>query len=113
VHVIHSRWAKEGDAIFDLKAKGGRRNQYLSVEEEAVFLQPFLAKAEAGGILNALEIKAAFESLVGRPVAKTTIYRMLARWDWRKIVPRPRHPKADPAAQAAFKKTRNRGAGGS
>ena len=113
VHVIHSRWAKEGDAIFDLTAKGGRRNQYLSVEEEAVFLQPFLAKAEAGGILNALEIKAAFESLVGRPVAKTTIYRMLARWDWRKIVPRPRHPKADPAAQAAFKKTRNRGAGGS
>ena len=113
VHVIHSRWAKEGDAIFDLKAKGGRRNQYLSVEEEGGFLQPFLAKAEAGGILNALEIKAAFEALVGRPVAKTTIYRMLARWDWRKIVPRPRHPKADPAAQAAFKKTRNRGAGGS
>lgn len=113
VHVIHSRWAKEGDAIFDLKAKGGRRNQYLCVEAEAAFLQPFLAKAEAGGILNALEIKAAFEALVGMPVAKTTIYRMLARWDWRKVVPRPRHPKADPAAQAAFKKTRNRGSGGS
>lgn len=109
VHVIHSRWAKEGDAIFDLKAKGGRRNQYLTVEEEAAFLQPFLAKAEAGGILNVHEIQAAFEVRVGCSVAKTTIYRLLERRGWRKVVPRPRHPKADPAAQAAFKKTRNRG----
>jgi transposase len=111
VHVIHSRWAKEGDAIFDLKTKGGRRNQYLTVEEEAAFLQPFLAKAEAGGILNANEIKASFEALIGHSVPKSTIYRMLERCDWRKIVPRPRHPKTDPAAQAAFKKTRSRGPG--
>jgi transposase len=107
VHAIHSRWAKEGDAIFDLKAKGGRRNQYLSPEEETALVQPFLAKAEAGGILNVQEIKAAFEARVGRPVAKTTIYRLLDRLGWRKVVPRPRHPKADPAAQAVFKKTRN------
>ncbi len=111
VHVIHSRWAKEGDTIFELKAKGGRRNQYLSVADEAAFLHPFLVKAEAGGILNANEIKAAFEARVGHSVAKTTIYRMLERWGWRKIVPRPRHPKADPAAQAAFKKTHNRSPG--
>lgn len=113
VHVIHSRWAKEGDAIFDLRPKGGRRNQYLTPEEEAAFLQPFLAKAEAGGILNAQEIKAAFEARVGRTVAKTTIYRLLDRLGWRKVAPRPRHPKADLAAQTAFKKTRNRGPGGS
>jgi transposase len=106
VHVIHSRWAKEGDAIFNLKTKGGRRNQYLTLEEEAAFLQPFLAQAEAGGVLNAAEVKTAFEDLVGCPVAKSTIYRMLERQDWRKVAPRPRHPKADPAAQAAFKKTR-------
>jgi transposase len=106
VHVIHSRWAKEGDAIFNLKAKGGRRNQYLTPAEEAAFLQPFLAQAEAGGVLSATEVKTAFEALVGRPVAKSTIYRMLERQDWRKVAPRPRHPKADPAAQAAFKKTR-------
>jgi transposase len=107
VHVIHSRWVKEGDTIFNLKAKGGRRNQHLTAEEEAAFLQPFLAKAETGGILNAMEIKAAFEAKVGKTVAKSTIYRMLERCDWRKIAPRPRHPKADPAVQTAFKKTRN------
>jgi len=107
VHVIHSRWAKEGDAIFSLKAKGGRRNEYLTSEEEAGFLQPFLAKAEAGGILKVTEIRTAFEAKVGQVVAKSTIYRMLERCGWRKIVPRPRHPKADLAAQAAFKKTRH------
>jgi transposase len=108
VHVIHSRWAKEGEVIFDLKPKGGRKHSYLTPEEESEFLRPFLAKASAGGLLNAMEIKAAFETKIGRTVAKTTIYRMLERCGWRKIVPRPRHPKGDLAAQAAFKKTRDR-----
>jgi len=107
VHVIHSRWAKEGEAIFDLKPKGGRKHSYLTPQEEVAFLRPFLAKASAGGLLNAMEIKAAFEARIGRTVAKTTIYRMLERSGWRKIAPRPRHPKSDLAAQAAFKKTRD------
>ena len=111
VHVIHSRWSKEGDSIFDLKAKGGRRNEYLTFEEEVAFLQPFLDKAKAGGILNANEVRMAFEALAGHRVAKSTIYRLLDRQDWRKVAPRPRHPKADPAAQAAFKKTRKRSPG--
>ena len=109
VHVIHSRWAKEGSAIFELKPKGGRRHAYLTPEEEVEFLRPFLAKAEAGGLLSAVEIKVAFEARLGRTVAKTTIYRMLERCGWRKVAPRPRHPKGDPAAQAAFKKTREGG----
>jgi transposase len=107
VHVIHSRWAKEGESIFDLKPKGGRRRQYLTPEEEEDFLRPFVAKAGAGGVLNAMEIKAAFEARVGKTVAKTTIYRLLDRSGWRKVIPRPQHPKSDSAAQAAFKKTRN------
>ena len=108
VHMIHSRWAKEGDLVFNLKAKGGRRNHYLSLEEETAFLAPFLAKGEAGGLLNVSEIKAAFEARIGTSIAKSTIYRLLERHGWRKVAPRPRHPKADPAAQAAFKKTRSR-----
>lgn len=102
VHAIHSRWAKEGEAIFDLKPRGGRRHSYLTPEEEQDFLRPSLAKAGAGGVLNAMEIKAAFEARVGRPANKTTIYRLLERGGWRQVVPRPRHPKGDPAVQAAF-----------
>jgi hypothetical protein len=35
----------------------------------------------------------------------SSIYRLLERHGWRKLVPRPRHPKANPEAQAVFKKT--------
>jgi len=105
VHVIHSRWAKEGDAIFDLRARGGRRHQNLSAEQEAEMLAPFIAQAEAGGMLKVVDIQQAYEERVGKTVAPSTIYRLLERHGWRKVVPRPRHPKADAAAQAALKKT--------
>lgn len=102
VHVIHSRWAKEGDAIFELKGRGGRYHQYLSPEQERELLAPFIERAEAGGMLKADEIRQAYEERTGQRVASSTVYRLLDRHGWRKVVPRPRHPKADPAAQAAF-----------
>lgn len=105
VHVIHSRWAKEGDAIFDLRARGGRRHQNLSAAQEVEVLAPFIAQAEVGGMLKVVEIQQAYEERIGKTVAPSTIYRLLERHGWRKVVPRPRHPKADVAAQTAFKKT--------
>src|ERR1039458_3953651 len=56
VHVIHSRWAKEGDALFDLQGRGGRRHQHLSPAQEVRLLAPFTAKAQAGGLLHVSEI---------------------------------------------------------
>ena len=109
VHVLHSRWAKEGEAIFDLRGRGGRRHQHLSVEREQALLAPFVKRAEAGGMLNVSEIQQAYEEQTGVQVAPSTVYRLLDRHGWRKVVPRPRHPKADVAAQAAFKKTAPRG----
>jgi len=105
VHVIHSRWAKEGEAIFELRARGGRRHQHLTPEQEAQVLAPFVAQANAGGMLKVAEIQQAYEKQVGKSVAPSTIYRLLERHGWRKVVPRPRHPKANRAGQAAFKKT--------
>lgn len=105
VHVLHSRWAKEGDAIFDLRGRGGRRHQHLSAEQEQDLLAPFVERAQAGGMLTVAEIQLAYQEQVGKDVAPSTIYRLLDRHGWRKVVPRPRHPKADVAAQAAFKKT--------
>ena len=105
VHVIHSRWAKEGEALFDLRGRCGRRHQHLSADAEADLLAPFAAQAQAGGLLHGSEIKHALEQQVGTTVASSTVYRMLDRHGWRKVVPRPRHPKADTQAQDAFKKT--------
>jgi transposase len=109
VHVLHSRWASEGDAVFDVQGRGGRRHQHLSPDEEAALLAPFVERADAGGMLTVAEIARAYQKRTGKAVAPSTIYRLLERHGWRKVVPRPRHPKADIAAQAAFKKTAPRG----
>lgn len=109
VHVIHSRWAKEGEALFDMHGRGGRHHQHLSAEEESRLLAPFTVKAQAGGLLHVSEIKQALEQEVGNTVASSTVYRMLDRHGWRKVIPRPRHPKADMQAQDAFKKTAHSG----
>jgi Winged helix-turn helix len=73
--------------------------------ERNTHLEPFLFGAQRGQILVVTDIKAAYEAKVGRKVPKSTVYRMLERHGWRKIAPRPHHPKTDPLAQEAFKKT--------
>lgn len=105
VHVMHSRWAKEGEALFEVRQRGGRNHQYLSPEQEKALLEPFVQRAQAGGMLNVSEIAQAYQERAGKKVAPSTIYRLLDRHGWRKVLPRPRHPKADVAAQGVFKKT--------
>src|SRR5258708_19947332 len=77
----------------------------MSLEQERSFLQPFFARAAHGEITTAEEIQRAFEAKVKHVVHITSIYRLLDRHGWRKLLPRPRHPKANPEDQAAFKKT--------
>jgi transposase len=84
---------------------GGRRRETMSVEEEKQFLEPWTAKAEAGGVLVVPPIHAALEQRLGRKVAQSTVYRLLARHGWRKVVPDTCHPKRDIQAQETFKKT--------
>jgi hypothetical protein len=82
---------------------GGRRYGYKSIEQERQFLSRFFDQAVHGGVLVVSEIKRAFEAQVGRKVAKTTIYRMLNRHDWRNIMPWPRHPKSTSQDREGFK----------
>lgn len=98
---FRERWSQEPQD----RNWGGRRHGYLTIEQERQFLSKFIDQASHGGVLVVSEIKRAFEDLVGRKVAKTTIYRMLDRHDWRTIIPRPRHPKSNTEAQEGFKKT--------
>jgi transposase len=87
------------------KSHGGRRRENLSRTEEALFLAPFIEKARVGGIMIVNEIKDALEARLGRPVALASAYNLLHRNNWRKLVPDKHHPKSDPEAQEAFKKT--------
>lgn len=105
VHKVISEYNRLGAVTLALPGKGGRRNQYLTLEQEKAFVASFREKATKGQIATIAEIKLAYEKLVGRTVHKTTIYRMLDRHEWRKIVPRSCHVKANKQEQEAFKKT--------
>jgi len=73
--------------------------------EEKKVLAPFFARAESGEIATAAQIHRASQAKVGHEVDESTIYRLLNRHSWRKLMPRPRHPQADPQEQEPFKKT--------
>ena len=105
VRQVQANYLREGVEALQPVGRGGRYHQNLALEEEEELLKPFFRQAEEGGILVVTEIRAAYEAKVGHAVPKSTVYRMLERHGWRKIAPRPRHPKSDPVAQAAFKKT--------
>jgi len=105
VRNIHSAFLRSGEAAFQVSSRGGRHRENLSTSEEDELLEQFLNIAGDGGVIVVSSIKAAYEQKLGKQVPKSTVYRMLARHDWRQIVPRPRHPKSDSVAQEAFKKT--------
>jgi len=67
------------------------------------FLAPFIEHAAQGEIVTSKTIQHAFEQRVGHEVDESTIYRLLQRHAWRKVMPRPYHPESDPVAQEAFK----------
>jgi len=85
-------------------ARGGRRNENFTYEQEAELLKPFLKEASIGGILVVGEIKPKLEAVLGREMGLSTLYKLLHRHNWRKLAPDKQHPQSDPAAQEAFKK---------
>jgi transposase len=105
VRLVISTYNRLGPAALDTPGKGGRRHEYLTVAAEQALLAPFFERAARGEIATASEVQQAVEAQLGHPVHQSTVYRLLERHHWRKRVPRPAHPQADPAAQEAFKKT--------
>ena len=104
VHRVIATYNRLGPAAIDQSAKGGRHHNYLTVEQERALLQPFFARAQQGEIATVQEIQQAVEAQVKHAVHISSIYRLLHRHGWRKLVPRPRHPKANPEEQDAFRK---------
>jgi hypothetical protein len=49
--------------------------------------------AGAGEMLNIHALKAAYEKANGHDTSNSTVYNFLARHGWRKLMPRPFHPK--------------------
>jgi transposase len=110
VRVIHSRFLREGEAwLTGRPGRGGRRRTLLSEAQASALLARHALAAGQGQVVEAGQFKRDYESTVGHKVAASTVYRLLARAGWRKVVPRPSHPQKDPVAEAALKKTSQRG----
>ena len=91
---------------------GGRRWANLTAADERAVLGALQPRARAGRLVTVTEIRAAVEDRVGHPVSPRSLYDLLHRHDWRKVQPRPRHVKADPAAQEDFKRGSRRSSNG-
>lgn len=105
VYDLHWRYRREGVPALQGPGRGGRHRQNLSLAEEQELLTQFNGTAAQGGLWEARAGRDSYLKVMGHPVPKSTLYRLLARHGWRKLAPRPRHAKADPAVQKAFKNT--------
>ena len=105
--VNRAHMAYDGGGIKALKPKpiGGRQRENMTLSEEKALLARFGKAAGAGEMLNILKLKVAYEKAIGHETSNSTVYKLLARHGWRKLMPRPFHPKRDLAVQDAFKKT--------
>lgn len=90
VRKIQSRFAKEGLQALLGKLKGGRKRENISLAREEQILSKFLRRAQRGSVLDVAEIQRAYELSAGKSVARSTIYRLLARHGLRHYLPRAR-----------------------
>jgi transposase len=104
VNRAHMAYDNGGVNALKPKPSGGRIRENMTLKEEKAFLDQFAKAAGAGELLNVQDLKAAYEKAIGHPTSNSTIYNLLARHDWRKLMPRPYHPNRDLEAQKDFKK---------
>ena len=104
VNRAHMAYDSGGVNALRPKPTGGRRNENMTLEEEKKFLGRFAKSAGAGELLNIRTLKIAYEVEIGHPTSDSTIYNLLDRHQWRKLMPRPFHPERDEEAQEAYKK---------
>jgi transposase len=105
VNRAHMAFDQDGIKALKPKAIGGRQRENMTVAEEKALLERFAHAAGAGELLNIHDLKTAYEKAIGHPTSDSTVYNLLHRHGWRKLMPRPFHPKRNLAAQDAFKKT--------
>jgi transposase len=105
VNRAHMAYDHGGIKALKPKPNGGRKHENMTLAEEKALLARFAKAAGAGEMLNIHDLKAAYEKAIGHATSDSTVYNLLQRHGWRKLMPRPFHPKRDLAAQNAFKKT--------
>jgi transposase len=104
VNRAHMAYDTGGVKALKPKPSGGRQRENMSVAQEKALLARYTKAAGAGELLNIYDLKVAYEKAIGHETSNSTIYNLLHRHSWRKLMPRPFHPNRNRAAQDAFKK---------
>lgn len=114
VKKVWADYRKRGKGNFLKDHRGGRYHEHMTKNQEEAFLSPFFKKAERGGMLLVNEVHESYENRIKKKIPKSTVYALLHRHGWRKIVPRPSHPKGNTSSQEIFKASfpPNRSVGG-
>jgi transposase len=98
-------YRQRGPAGVETPGRGQRQRAYLSLEQERRLLESFYPQSITGHVSTGRGVRAVLEQAVGHAVAKSTVYRLMKRHQWRKVVPRPCHPQGTAEKQETFKKT--------
>lgn len=89
-------YCNEGLQALASDGRKGGNNRKLSSEEEKEILESFSKKAQNGQIVSVNKIEEKFEAKLaekGDSICKATVYNILHRNNWRRVMPRGKHPK--------------------
>lgn len=92
VSALVCEYAKNGMGYFKCEHRIGGNRRNMPIEQEKEFLKQFEMLAEKGQIITIEDIYHEYLKTY-KNASKTTIYKLLKRHGWRKIMPRSRHPK--------------------
>lgn len=81
-----------------------RNRAKTDLDTERKVLDKVLTHAASGGVVVIPRLKTAIEAKLGKPLALSSVYRMLARHGWRKLAPDTKHPQGDEVARETWKK---------
>ena len=108
VRTLGFQYHERGLALFSVEGRKGGNNKVMSDEDAAAFLRQFEEEAKTGKILTVEEIAKKLDEKTGKKrKSKSTVYAFLHRHEWRKVMPRSKHPNkaSDEAIEASKKLT--------
>jgi transposase len=101
VNRAHMAYDRGGINALKPRPIGGRQREKMTLSEEKALLARFSQAAGAREMLTVHDLQG---RLRASHRTNSTVYNLLARHGWRKLMPRPFHPRRDLAAQDDFKK---------
>ncbi len=107
VSQLVSQYCNEGIETLMSDGRKGGNHRYMSQTAEKEFLDKFKNVSEAGQVMTVSDMRVAYDKKTGKSSAKSTVYFLLKRHGWRKVMPRSQHPKkaSEEAIEASKKLT--------